>query len=70
MKFIIKWTNKWSNEIGYVGSVVAKDKCFHNSDYDGAKRYANENAAQKAIATLIKYGEAENNNFEVIAVEC
>lgn len=70
MKFILKWINKWSGEVGFVGEIVAKEKCFHNSDFDGAKRFNNENAAQKAIASLVKYGEADNNNFEIVAVEC
>lgn len=69
MKAIIKWTNKYSNESGYVADVSAKEKCFHNTfEKGGAKLYASESSAKKVIATLEKYGEGENNNFEVVAV--
>ena len=63
---IIKWTNKYSHEIGYVGSVSTKNKCFYNSDKDNAKQYKNEKSAIKAIALLKEYGEADNNDFEIV----
>ena len=65
---IIQWTNKYSGEIGYVGSVSTKNRCFYNADRNGAKHYKSEKAAQKAIAQITEYGEAENNNFNVIGV--
>ena len=66
--YVIKWTNKWSNEQGFVGSVSSKNRCFHNSDAAGAKKYASEKAALKAVHTLEEYGEADNNHLEVIPV--
>lgn len=63
--FIIKWTNKFSGETGFVGKVSTKEACFYNSDFDGARRYATEQSAQKAIKMLEAYGEAVNNTLEV-----
>jgi hypothetical protein len=68
MKAIIKWTNKYSKETGYVGSVSNKKRCFHNSDLSGAKQYGDEKSAKRAITQLTSYGEAENNDFEIVAV--
>ena len=40
----IKWTNKFSNETGYVASVSAKNKCFVNTfDKNEAKEYSEKN---------------------------
>lgn len=66
MKVIIKWTNRYSKETGYVGSVSAKNRCFYNSDETGAKIYTSEKSARKEIMTLTEYGEAQNNDFEVL----
>ncbi len=68
MNAVIKWTNKYSKEVGYVGSVSTKNKCFYNSDRNGAKLYSSEKTANKAITQLTSYGEAENNDFEVVLI--
>lgn len=65
---VIRWTNKFSGEQGYVGSVSTKNRCFYNApDRNGAKLYSSEKAANKVITQLTSYGEAENNDFEVLA---
>ena len=65
--FIIKLTNKYSGDTGFVESISSKESCFHNTaDKDNAKRYKSESIAKRMIATLALYGEAENNNFEII----
>jgi len=68
MQAIIQWKNKYSGEIGYVGSVSAKERCFHNADRGGAKNFKSQKSADKAIEQLKEYGEAENNDFYVICV--
>lgn len=66
---VIKWTNKFSGETGYVKSISAKEQHFVNTyDINEAKRY-NENVVKGQITNLTKYGEAKNNDFEVITVE-
>ncbi len=64
---IIRWTNKFSGEQGFVGSVSTKNKCFYNADRSGAKLYSSEKAARKAIVMLQGYGEADNNDFEILS---
>ncbi len=66
-KFNIKWTNKYSEEVGYVGKLSLVNKCFINTyDKADAKKYVSEKAANNEIARLVEFGEAENNNFEVV----
>ena len=66
---IIKWTNKFSNETGYVASLSTKNKCFYNTyDENEAKRYS-EKAVASLMTKLASYNETEDNEFEVITVE-
>lgn len=66
--FILKWTNKYSGETGYVKSISAKEKHFENTyDITEAKQYKTASVANRMIASLVAYGEADNNDFEVIA---
>jgi hypothetical protein len=65
---IIKWTNKYSQETGFVKSVSKAKNCFINTfDASEARVFKNDKDAQKAIATLTEMGEAENNIFTVEA---
>ena len=62
----IKWTNKYSGETGYVESVSAKNRCFINTpNKKDAKAYS-EKAIKGVLTKLESYGEAENNDFEVV----
>ena len=66
---ILKWTNKFSKETGYVESVSSKDKHFVNTfDASLAKRYSSKVTACRMIASLKSYGETENNDFEILEV--
>ena len=72
--FILKWKNKYSDETGLVGRIIANDidyKGYHfvsvSSAHD-AKKYKTEEEAEKAIEQLKKYGEAENNLFIVTSL--
>ena len=66
---IIKWTNKFSNETGYVASLSTKNKCFYNTyDPSEAKRYSEKSVAS-LMSKLASYNETEDNVFEVITVE-
>lgn len=65
---IIKWTNKYSNETGYVASLSTKNECFINTfEEENAKRYS-----EKSVAGIMKkleaYHETEDNDFEVITL--
>lgn len=67
--YIIKWRNKFSNETGYVESISARDKHFINTfDESSAKKYSSMAIARRMITTLSSYGEAENNDFDVVKV--
>ena len=66
---VIKWTNRFSGETGFVHSVSAKEKHFNNTyEQNDAHKYASPSVAKRTINSLIGYGEAENNDFEVVAV--
>jgi hypothetical protein len=66
MKVILKWTNKFSHEEGFVKSVSDKEKHFINTyDCSEAKQYSEKNV-DKVLKKLESYGEANNNDFEII----
>ena len=61
---VLKWTNKYSGETGYVASVSTKAECFVNTfNKDEAKRYS-EKAVKGIMTKLEKYHETDNNIFE------
>lgn len=66
---IIKWTNKYSGETGYVEDVNKKEKHFINTyEQSQARKYNNAGNARRVIESLTSYGEADNNDFELITV--
>lgn len=65
---IIKWINRFSGEVGYVKSISIKEGHFNNTfDISEARKLANLGTLKAAVNSLIKMGEAENNEF--IAIE-
>lgn len=67
--FILKWTNKYSGETGYVESISSKENCFHNTfEASEAKQYKSMAIANRMITVLKLMGEAENNDFEAVKV--
>ena len=65
---IIKWTNKYSNETGYVASLSTKNKCFINTfEQSEAKQYS-ERSVTSLMTKLASFHETDNNDFEVITV--
>ena len=63
---VLKWTNKYSGETGYVASVSTKEQCFVNTvNMDEAKRYS-EKAVKGILTKLDNYHETDNNIFEMI----
>ena len=65
---IIKWTNKYSNETGFVASLSTKNECFINTfEQENARRYS-EKSVPGIMKKLEAYHETDNNNFEYIAV--
>ena len=64
----IRWTNKFSQETGFVKTVSKAKNCFMNTfDASEARVFKSEKDAEKAIAVLTEMGEAENNIFTVEA---
>ena len=63
---ILKWTNKYSGEVGYVKN-VSKTKGYFVNEWDRAKAksYMNETMAQRDLAIIVEIGEAENNIFTI-----
>ena len=59
---IIKWTNKYSNETGYVASLSTKNKCFNNTfeKSDTTKLspspFSHEQRLQRALEYIDKHG--------------
>ena len=62
----IKWTNKYSNETGYVAAISNKEKCFINTFDEGEAKAYSEKAVKGIMTKLESFGETENNIFEVI----
>lgn len=61
---VLKWTNKYSGETGYVGTVSKKKGYFTNEpDMLKAKRYVTDMAINNDLEALKSFGELENNNF-------
>lgn len=66
---IIKWTNKYSNESGYVASLSTKNECFYNTfEQSEARRYSEKSVAS-LMTKLASFHETDDNEFEVIPVE-
>ena len=66
---IIKWTNKFSNETGYIESLSTKNKCFINTfEESEAKRYS-EKSVTSLMTKLESFHETDDNDFEVITVQ-
>ena len=66
---IIKWTNKYSNETGFIASLSTKNECFINTfEESEAKRYS-EKSVKGMLTKLESFHETDDNDFEVITVE-
>lgn len=66
MNKIIKWTNIYSGEVGYVKSINKKEGHFINTtEIEEAKVYT-EQGVKTAITMLVKMGEGRNNKFETV----
>ena len=66
-RYIVKWTNKYSGETGFVAK-VCKDHFENTYDADGARKFTSAKQAEKAVTSFSEMGEAENNSFETILV--
>ena len=65
MAKILKWTNKYSNEQGYLKSVKKADGHFVNTEVkEEAKVFSRQCDVTKAMKVLEEIGECENNVFE------
>lgn len=67
MSFNVKWTNKFSNESGFVGKVFKSKGYFENTfEQKEAKKYRYKPEAERDIEFLNSAGEGDNNYFEII----
>jgi hypothetical protein len=63
----IQWTNKYSGETGYVGSILKSRGHFVNAPtIRDAHGYRTEQTAAAALSVLAEIGETENNVFQVV----
>jgi hypothetical protein len=63
---VLKWTNKYSGESGYVAQVSTKNRSFVNTfDAAEAKEYS-EKSVKGILTKLESFGETEDNIFEVV----
>ncbi|MBQ4307228.1 MAG: hypothetical protein II759_01465 [Lachnospiraceae bacterium] len=68
-KVLLKWTNKFSQESGYVKSVSRKEGHFVNTyDEADARKFLNLTIAENTIKELEAMGEGENNVFEIVEI--
>lgn len=69
MAKIIRWTNKYSEEQGYVQSIIKAEGHFVNTyDPAEAKVYKRQSDITKALNVLALIGEGDNNYFDVIDI--
>lgn len=65
MSKVIKWTNKMSNESGYVKSVSkAKGHFINTWEKMFAKKYQTDKQINKDLQILEEIGETQDNVFE------
>ena len=65
----IQWTNKYSGETGYVGSISKAKGYFVNAaSVEEARSFRSDKEVATAIQTLVELGEAENNVFTAVEV--
>ena len=70
MRKVIKWTNKYSNETGYVRVIRKSLKYFENTfDVRLARKFKSDIEINDAIQTLNYIGEGENNIFSIEEVQ-
>lgn len=62
----LKWTNRYSREEGFVGTIRESKGYFENTNKEKARKFRSVKEAEKAIETLTRLGEAENNDFEIV----
>ncbi|MDO4460764.1 MAG: hypothetical protein Q4C42_11930 [Clostridia bacterium] len=67
MAKVITWTNKFSQETGYVKK-ISKAKGFFENTFvkEEARKFRSEKEAMNAVAQLTEIGEDKNNDFAVV----
>ena len=66
---ILKWTNVFSKETGFVKSISNTERHFVNTyEAKEAKKYS-KRTIKNVLAKLESFGETENNVFEVVSVD-
>lgn len=60
----IRWTNKWSGEVGFVKTIHVKDKYFENTFDESEAKVFTDKAIAKALARLNEY--CTDNIYETV----
>lgn len=60
----IKWTNKWSGEVGFVKIIHAKDRYFENTFDEAEAKVFAKNTVKKALAQLDDF--CPDNVYEAV----
>ena len=69
MAKVLKWTNRYSGEQGFVQSIVKAEGHFVNtSDVAEAKIFSRQCDVTRALNVLAGIGEADENVFEAVEI--
>lgn len=67
MAKVIAWTNKFSQETGFVKTISKKKGYFENTfEKEDARKFRSDKEANNALAQLTELGEDEKNDFTVV----
>ncbi len=69
MAKVIKWTNRFSGEQGYVQGIIKAEGHFVNTyETADAKTFNRQSDITRALNTLSAIGECEDNDFEAVEI--
>ena len=60
----IKWTNKWSGEVGFVKCINTKQKYFENTFDEAEAKAFTKNTIKKALIQVAEY--CDWNTYEAV----
>lgn len=61
----IKWTNKWSGEVGFVKIIHTKEKYFENTFDETEAKVFTKSTIKKALKQLDEF--CADNTYEAVA---
>ena len=60
----IKWTNKWSGEVGFVKLINVKGRYFENTFDESEAKVFSKNTVKKALTQLNEF--CDSNTYETV----